>query len=67
MALPKRRHSNTRTRKRRTHWKISAPNVVECGNPNCRKPVLPHHVCPFCGYYNGRQVMIVEKNKKSKS
>jgi len=27
MALPKRRQSSSRRDKRRTHWKLSAPNV----------------------------------------
>ncbi|HOD65978.1 MAG TPA: 50S ribosomal protein L32 [candidate division Zixibacteria bacterium] len=55
MPLPKRRHSRTRGRKRRTHWKLSAPNVSEC--PHCHQPRLPHHVCTHCGYYNGRPII----------
>ncbi len=27
MAVPKRRHSSTRGRKRRTHWKLRAPGL----------------------------------------
>ncbi len=55
MALPKRRHSRTRGRKRRTGWKLDAPNVIEC--ENCHQSKLPHHICPHCGYYKGRQVI----------
>ncbi|HOP06505.1 MAG TPA: 50S ribosomal protein L32 [candidate division Zixibacteria bacterium] len=55
MALPKRRHSRTRGRKRRTNWKLSMPNVVEC--PHCHQARLPHHICPSCGYYDGRKVL----------
>ncbi|HEQ99280.1 MAG TPA: 50S ribosomal protein L32 [candidate division Zixibacteria bacterium] len=54
MPLPKRRHSKTRGRKRRTHWKLSAPNLGECDN--CGELKLPHHVCPHCGYYKGREI-----------
>jgi large subunit ribosomal protein L32 len=61
MPLPKRRHSNTRTNKRRTHWKISVPNVEAC--PRCHEAKLPHQVCPACGFYNGRLV-IAQKEKK---
>jgi large subunit ribosomal protein L32 len=36
--------------------------------PQCKKPRLPHRVCPHCGYYNGKPVVIteekVEKGKK---
>jgi len=53
MPLPKRRHSRTRGKLRRTHWKLSAPTVVEC--EQCHQPRLPHHACKHCGYYNGEQ------------
>jgi len=55
MALPKRRHSRARGRKRRTHWKLTAPNVVEC--PQCHQPKLSHHICPQCGFYKGEVVI----------
>ncbi|UCD17614.1 MAG: 50S ribosomal protein L32 [Candidatus Zixiibacteriota bacterium] len=55
MALPKRRHSRARGRKRRTHWKLTAPQVIEC--PNCNQATLPHHICPNCGFYKGSAVM----------
>ncbi|MCI0690582.1 MAG: 50S ribosomal protein L32 [bacterium] len=56
MPNPKRRHSRTRRDKRRTHWKLSAPNVVACSN--CRQPKLPHRACPNCGYYGERSVFL---------
>ncbi len=59
MPNPKRRHSRTRGRKRRTNWKLSAPNVVDC--PHCHQSRLPHHICPHCGYYNGRRVIDVKE------
>lgn len=57
MAVPKRRTSKTRKRKRRTHWKASAPDLVEC--PKCREPKLPHRVCPECGNYKGKKAIEV--------
>ncbi|MCK8827247.1 50S ribosomal protein L32 [Natroniella acetigena] len=54
MAVPKRRTSKTRKRKRRTHWKLNAPNLVEC--PQCHDFKLSHRVCPECGYYKGKKV-----------
>jgi large subunit ribosomal protein L32 len=59
MPLPKRRHSNQRTRLRRTHYKLSLPVVSEC--PRCHAARQPYHACPTCGYYNGRQVVEVQK------
>lgn len=33
----------------------------------CQKPVLPHHVCTFCGTYNEKEVIKVKtKTKKGK-
>lgn len=61
MALPKRRHSRTRGAKRRTHWKLRKPNVVECSH--CHEPKLPHQICPHCGWYKGREVVAVTESK----
>ena len=62
MPLPKRRHSNQRTRLRRTHYKLNAPTITEC--PRCHAPARPHHACPACGYYNGRLVVEVKEKQK---
>lgn len=64
MALPKRRHSKTRGRKRRTHWKLSSVSLSSC--PQCKEPKLPHNVCAVCGYYNGKQVIEVKVKEKKK-
>ncbi|RKX25956.1 MAG: 50S ribosomal protein L32 [Candidatus Zixiibacteriota bacterium] len=55
MALPKRRLSKARGRKRRTNWKLSAPNVIKCNQ--CGHARLPHHICPNCGFYGDRQMV----------
>ena len=54
MALPKRRHSNQRTRKRRTHQVLTAPALARC--PHCKAFVRPHNTCAKCGYYQGEKV-----------
>jgi large subunit ribosomal protein L32 len=59
MPLPKRRTSRSKVRKRRSQQRMTAPNVTYC--PKCGAPVLPHHVCPECGYYQGRAVIEVEE------
>ena len=56
MAVPKRRKSSSRRDMRRAqHDKVSAPNVVPC--PSCSAPMVPHRVCPGCGFYKGRAVV----------
>ena len=59
MPNPKRRHSKTRTAKRRTHDALKPVGRSVC--PQCQEAKLPHVVCPNCGYYNGRQVKAVEE------
>ena len=55
MAVPQRRTSKTRKRKRRTHFKISVPGMVVC--PNCGEMKLAHRVCKECGHYKGRAII----------
>lgn len=59
MAVPKKKVSKQRKRKRRTHYKAAAPALTPC--PNCGDPKLPHRVCPTCGTYRGEQVVEVEE------
>ncbi len=55
MAVPKRKTSKSRKRKRRTHWKLNTPNLAECSQ--CHEKILPHRVCPACGHYKGEEVV----------
>lgn len=65
MALPKRKHSKARGRKRRTHQVLTRPALCEC--PQCHKMKHQHMICPFCGYYAGREIVKIElKEKKNK-
>ena len=63
MALPKRKHSKARRDKSRTHWKLTLPSMNKC--PQCGQPGIPHRVCAACGFYRGRQVLVI-REKKSK-
>ena len=64
MPLPKRQHSKQRGRKRRTHWKARVASLSVCSQ--CQKPIIPHRICPFCGYYRGSQI-VSAKVKASKT
>ncbi|MDD3296209.1 MAG: 50S ribosomal protein L32 [Candidatus Omnitrophica bacterium] len=63
MAHPKRKHSRARGRKRRTHQKLTSPSLTKCNQCSRLKPA--HMVCPFCGYYAGREIIEI-KPKESK-
>lgn len=55
MAVPKKKMSRSRTRRRKANWKVSAPRMSRC--PQCNAEKLPHRVCPECGTYRGREVV----------
>ena len=58
MAVPKKRVSKQRKRKRRTHYRAENPTLREC--PECGDPKEPHRVCPACGYYRKEAVVEVD-------
>ena len=61
MAVPKRKVSKARRDKRRAStWKAEVPGMSEC--PQCHEIKLPHRVCKNCGFYDGKQVIEVEKS-----
>lgn len=60
MAVPFRRTGKTAKRKRRTHYKLTAPCLVI--DENTGEFTLPHHVTKNCGYYKGKKVLF-EKEK----
>ena len=55
MPNPTHRHTKTRGRKRRTHYKAEVPSMGTC--LNCGEVKLQHRVCASCGYYNGRSIL----------
>ena len=74
MAVPKRKTSKARKRKRRTHQSLSAANIPKSQKTrapgsrsgkffcsNCNQPKAPHAVCPNCGYYRGQPLVEVER------
>lgn len=63
MPNPKRKHSKARRDKRRSaNSKMYVGNLALC--PNCKTPRMSHRVCPFCGYYKGKPVIVVETVKE---
>ncbi|XEY24827.1 50S ribosomal protein L32 [Candidatus Uabimicrobium helgolandensis] len=62
MAVPKRRQSKSRSRKRRSHDALTAPVYTSC--TNCGSLSRPHSVCSACGTYKGVQILKVKEKKK---
>ncbi len=61
-ALPKRKKSKSRAMQRLSHRALKPPALVEC--PQCHTMIRPHHACPTCGKYNGRDVIVIKEPKK---
>jgi large subunit ribosomal protein L32 len=55
MAVPKRKTSPSKRNMRRSHHALAAEANAECAN--CGELKRPHHVCPSCGHYDGREVV----------
>jgi large subunit ribosomal protein L32 len=55
MAVPKRKTSPSKRNMRRSHHALTAANPQECSN--CGELKLSHHICPSCGFYDGREVI----------
>ena len=61
MAVPKRKTSKARRDSRRANnFELETPNLVEC--LKCHELKLPHVVCKKCGYYDGEEVINMEKD-----
>lgn len=58
MAVPKRRQSKSRSRKRNSHNAVTAPKLQYCAQ--CGTAVPSHVVCPNCGHYHGRTMVETE-------
>ncbi len=61
MAVPKKKVSRARGRKRRTHWKAARPTLdrdILTGETHLR-----HHITPD-GFYRGRQVIPVKREEE---
>ena len=65
MTTPKSRGTKSKRDKRRLHIHLKKPGLVKC--KKCNKLILPHIVCPFCGYYKNKQVInVIDKKEKKK-
>tara|TARA_B100001964_G_scaffold69026_1_gene78328 strand:- start:193 stop:405 length:213 start_codon:yes stop_codon:yes gene_type:complete len=64
MAVPKKKISKSRRNMRRSHDALKGSSYEECPEcvdeergKKCGELKRPHHVCPSCGQYKGREVM----------
>ena len=60
MAVPKRKKSKSKVRMQKASWANKIPRAAAISCDECGAPRLPHRVCPSCGMYKGRQVLVKE-------
>ncbi|WP_437229322.1 50S ribosomal protein L32 [Planctomicrobium sp. SH661] len=59
MAVPKRRQSKSRSRKRNSHNSVKPMKLQYCSS--CGTAVPSHVICPNCGHYQGRPMVGTEE------
>lgn len=59
MPNPTNRHSRSRRNKRRAQNTRTSIALTMCAQ--CKEPKLPHHICPNCGTYRGREYIPLEE------
>ncbi|MEG1500019.1 MAG: 50S ribosomal protein L32 [Clostridia bacterium] len=63
MAVPKTKVSKAKRNSRNSaNFNVATPTLVEC--PQCHEKKRPHMVCPKCGFYAGKQIVVTEKKEK---
>jgi len=62
--LPKRRWSTRRQGKKRATLKAVSNNAVKCSN--CGELKIGHRACNKCGYYRGKQILVIKTKKPKK-
>jgi len=56
-AVPKKKSPKSRQGKRRSHLRMSPIKLTTCSR--CHAARRPHQVCPSCGFYRGREAIVV--------
>ncbi len=60
MATPKYKTSKAKAASRKAaNMKLSQPNLSEC--QTCGNLIPSHRVCPKCGYYAGKPVVVKDE------
>ncbi len=64
MGLPGKRLSRSSKRRRASHFALVKKTLTPC--KDCKKAIMPHLACPFCGKYKGRQIIKIKLPKAAR-
>ena len=59
MGVPKKKTTQSRRNKRRSHIHINEEAFTKC--TNCGEIIKPYTICPSCGYYKKTQIIKKEE------
>jgi large subunit ribosomal protein L32 len=45
---------------------VATPTLIECPNASCEALIQPHTACPRCGYYQGREVIEINTERRAR-
>ncbi|MBI5405377.1 MAG: 50S ribosomal protein L32 [Candidatus Kerfeldbacteria bacterium] len=65
MGLPSKRRTKQQKRERSSHFALASKGLTTCSH--CKRKILPHRVCQYCGYYRGRQVIKMKTGLEKRS
>jgi len=64
MGLPGKQRTKSSKRRRAAHFALKKIKTNSC--PKCHQPLLRHRACSFCGYYRGKEIIIIKVKKDKK-
>lgn len=64
MSVSKKRQTPSKKRRRASHFALKTNTLSRCSK--CKKPVMPHHACGFCGTYNKKEVIKIRPDKEER-
>jgi len=65
MALPRHHMAKGKQGRRRSHLALKPKKLTAC--LHCKRMILAHAVCKYCGYYKGKEIInILAKELKKK-
>lgn len=64
MSVPKQKRPKSSKRKKQYRLRLKPLILSRC--PQCKKSVLSHHACHFCGTYNKKEIIKLKTKKEKK-
>lgn len=64
MSVSKRKQTPSRKKSRASHFALKKTRLSACSK--CKKPILPHHACKFCGTYKDKETIKIRPDKEER-